>query len=285
VDLDLSPDGAAAPLPLARLSRPGSPVCTPDWLGLREPADHAARAGDLADRLADRLGAWPGARDVVVRDLGCGTGSMGRWLAPRLARPQRWLLQDRDADLAHRAAAATPVPATAVVEDLADLDTLAGTDVLVCSALLDLLTAPDVDRLARLCAETGCAALLTLSVTGAVVLDPVDPLDDDVAAAFDAHQRRDGLLGPDAPDVAAAAFARHGYAVHRRPSPWRLGPADAALIEEWLRGRVDAACAQEPGLAGPAERYLARRLQALSAGNLQAEVGHADLLALPGTVR
>jgi hypothetical protein len=195
------------------------------------------------------------------------------------------VLQDRDADLARRAAAATPVPATAVVGDLADLDTLAGTDVLVCSALLDLLTAPDVERLARLCADAGCAALLTLSVTGAVALDPVDPLDDDVTAAFDAHQRRDGLLGPDAPDVAAAAFARHGYAVHRGPSPWRLGPADAALAEEWLRGRVDAACAQEPALVGSAERFLARRLDALGAGGLHAEVGHADLLALPGTVR
>lgn len=284
MDLDLSADHAAAPLPRARLSRPGSPVCTPDWLALREPADHAARAGDLADRLADRLGAWPGARDVVVRDLGCGTGSMGRWLAPRLARPQRWVLQDRDADLARRAAAATPVPATADVGDLTDLDTLAGTDVLVCSALLDLLTVPQVGRLAGRCAEAGCAALLTLSVTGAVALDPLDPLDDDVAAAFDAHQRRDGLLGPDAPDVAEAAFARHGYAVHRRPSPWRLGPADAVLAEEWLRGRIDAACEQEPALAGPAERYLARRLEALGAGRLHAEVGHADLLALPGAV-
>ncbi|MCD2196747.1 SAM-dependent methyltransferase [Actinomycetospora endophytica] len=273
------------PLPRARLSAPGSPVCTPDWLGLREPADHAARAGELADRLADRLGAWPGARDVVVRDVGCGTGSMGRWLAPRLARPQRWVLQDRDADLAHRAAAATPVPATALVGDLADDDTLAGTDVLVCSALLDLLTASDVEGLAARCAEAGCAALLTLSVTGVVALDPVDPLDDDIAAAFDAHQRRDGRLGPDAPDVAEAAFARHGYAVHRRPSPWRLGPGNAALVEEWLRGRIDAACAQDPALLAVAEPYLRRRLETLRAGNLYGEVGHADLLALPGTDR
>jgi SAM-dependent methyltransferase len=285
VDLDLSPDRVDVPLPRARLSRPGSPVCTPDWLGLREPADHAARAGSLADRLADRLGAWPGARDVVVRDVGCGTGSMGRWLAPRLARPQRWVLQDRDADLARRAAAATPVPATADVGDLADLDTLDGTDVLVCSALLDLLSAADVDRLARLCAEAGAAALLTLSVTGTVAFDPVDPFDDAVAAAFDAHQRRAGRLGPDAPDTATAAFERHGYTVLRRPSPWRLGPADTALVEEWLRGRVDAACVQDPGLTGPAERYLARRLDTLRAGALHAEVGHADLLALPGTTR
>ncbi len=284
MDVDLSPDLPGAALPwTARLSEPGSPVCTPDWLALREPADHAARAGDLAADLGTWLrGSGSEDRDVVVRDLGCGTGSMGRWLAPRLAARQQWLLHDRDAELAHRAVTAVPALATAVVGDLADLEDLTGTDVVVCSALLDLLTAADVERLARRCADARCAALLTLSVTGAVTLDPTDPLDDAVAAAFDAHQRRDGLLGPDAADVTAAAFAHHGYAVDRTTSPWRLGPDDAGLVEEWLRGRLDAACAQDPALLPHAEPYLARRLEALGAGLLHAEVGHADLLAVPG---
>ncbi len=267
----------------AALSEPGSPVCTPDWLALREPADHAARSADLAVGLERWLGAGSG--DLVVHDLGCGTGSMGRWLAPRLTRPQRWFLHDRDADLARRAAASPPpgpvAGTTAVVGDLGDLADLAGTDVVVCSALLDLLTGPDVDHVAGLCAGAGAAALLTLSVTGEVALDPPDPLDDDVAAAFDAHQRRDGRLGPAAIGAAAAAFGRRGYAVVWRASPWRLGSGDAALVEEWLRGRLDAACAQDPSLASHAERYLADRREALAVGTLRAEVGHADLLALP----
>ena len=271
------------------MSEPGSPVCTPDWLALREPADHAARSEDLAAGLDTWLGTGPAdpadSADLVVRDLGCGTGSMGRWLAPRLTRPQRWFLHDRDADLAARAAATPPpgpVTATsAVVGDLGDLAGVGGTDLVVCSALLDLLRASDVGHLAGLCAGAGAAALLTLSVTGEVALDPADPLDDAVAAAFDAHQRRDGRLGPDAPGVAAAAFGRRGYAVVWRASPWRLGPGDAALTEEWLRGRLDAACAQDPSLVAHAGRYLADRREALAVGTLRAEVGHADLLALP----
>jgi hypothetical protein len=278
-----------APAPWARLSEPGSPVCTPDWLALREPADASARAEDLAGGLDVWLGADAADLDdpaeLVVRDLGCGSGSMGRWLAPRLARPQRWFLHDRDTDLAHSAAASPPpgpvTTTTAVVGDLADLADVDGTDVVVCSALLDLLSGADVEHLVGLCARAGAAALLTLSVTGDVALDPGDPLDDDVAAAFDAHQRRDGRLGPDAAGATAAAFGRQGYAVVRRASPWRLGPADAALVEEWLRGRLDAACAQDPSLATHAERYLAERRDALAVGTLRAEVGHADLLALP----
>lgn len=281
--LDVSPGVPGAPLrPRARLTEPGSPVCSPEWLALREPADHAARC----DALAARLDAWLATRhgpagEVAVRDLGCGTGSMGRWLAPRLAGAQRWTVHDLDGDLARRAAASAPVPTVPVAGGLAGIGDLVGTDVVVCSALLDLLRPAELEHLARRCADAGCAALLTLSVTGHVALDPADPLDGEIAAAFDAHQRRDGRLGPGGADAAAEALAGYGMVVERRESPWRLGPDDAALIEEWCSGRVDAACVQDPALAQGAEAYRARRLAALRDGSLRAVVGHADLLALP----
>ena len=47
----------------------------------------------------------------MIHDLGCGTGSMGRWLAPLLPGPQHWVLHDRDADLLEVAAADLPGPA------------------------------------------------------------------------------------------------------------------------------------------------------------------------------
>ncbi|MFR9804978.1 SAM-dependent methyltransferase [Pseudonocardia sp. RS010] len=261
----------------ARLSTPGSPVCTPDWLALREPADAEARASDLVEPL--RALRTP----LVVRDLGCGSGSMGRWLAPRLPRPQRWYLHDRDPRLL--AIAAGSVPGEPVEGELADLTDLAGAALVTCSALLDLLTADEVHRLARLSVEAGAAALFTLSVTGGVRLTPAEPLDAEVAAAFDAHQRRKvagrRLLGPDAGAVAAEAFRALGATVTTRPSPWRLGAAHPELTEEWLRGRLAAACEQEPALAREASPYLRRRLDALAAGELRAEVGHVDLLVLP----
>ncbi|MDN5934161.1 MAG: class I SAM-dependent methyltransferase, partial [Pseudonocardia sp.] len=87
----------------ARLSEPGSPVCAPDWLALREPADAAARSTDLLGDLAP----------AVIHDLGCGTGSMLRWLAPRLPTPQHWVLHDRDTALLDRAVADLPPGVTA----------------------------------------------------------------------------------------------------------------------------------------------------------------------------
>jgi hypothetical protein len=278
----------------ARLSTPGSPVCAPDWLALREPADAAARSAELVDVVRERLPAAP-----VVHDLGCGSGSMGRWLAPRLPGPQTWVLHDRDAALLDIAAAGlprtaadgSPVTAHAFHGDVAQLRAadLAGTDLVTASALLDLLTVEDLDALADACVEAGCPALLTLSVTGRVQFSPADPLDAHFAAAFDAHQRRteEGrrLLGPDSAAVAVAAFDRRGATVLTRPSPWRLDGATAELTEEWLRGWIAAACAQQPELAAHAPGYLQRRLEALAAGRLRVSVGHLDVLALPEVAR
>jgi SAM-dependent methyltransferase len=265
---------------------------SPSWLDLREPADAEAHARDLAEALERAL---PTTGSRVIHDLGCGSGAMGRWLAPLLAGPQHWVLHDRDADLLALATADAPGPAAdgapVTVEakrtDLARMDARDLTDatLITASALLDMLTAEELDRLAGLCAGAGCPILLTLSVIGSVEITPADPLDRRVAAAFDAHQRRTTergrLLGPDAADFAAGAFRRLGAEVLVRPSPWRLGPAHSALAAEWFTGWVGAACEQEVELADQCEPYARRRLEQASAGELAVTVGHADLLVLP----
>ncbi|PZF94240.1 SAM-dependent methyltransferase [Micromonospora deserti] len=261
------------------------------WLTLREPADAAARCTEFVDRVRHRLA---GAGPLVIHDLGTGTGSMGRWLAPRLPRPQHWIMYDRDADLLARAAAGmadvvagdgTPVTVATRQADLTRLTAadLAGASLVTASALLDMLTADEVERLAAVCAGARCPTLLAISVVGRVVLTPADPLDAEIAAAFNAHQRRGvggrTLLGPDAVDACAAAFARHGVDVAVRPSPWRLGPDQAALAGEWLAGWLDAACEQRPELAGRAAAYARRRRAEAAAGRLGVLVDHRDLLA------
>jgi hypothetical protein len=90
------------------------------------------------------------------------------------------------------------------------------------------------------------------------------------------------LLGPQAGAAAASAFARHGATTEVTPTPWRLGPDDSELIEEWLRGWLAAAAEQQPDLAALAAGYLGRRLSACAAGDLRVVVGHVDVLAAPG---
>lgn len=279
--------------PTVRLREDGpdeQPRYAPEWLELREPADAAARAHDLLDPLRIRLANLPGKSGLVIHDLGCGTGSMGRWLAPRLDGAQHWVLHDRDPYLLHFAAVASPRVAAdgsrVTVEtrrgDVARLtpDALSGVSLVTASALLDVLTREEIDTLAEACTGAGCPALLTLSVAGRVDLTPSHPMDTEIMEAFNAHQRRSGFLGPDSVTAACEAFSERGATVRLNPSPWRLGPAEAALTAQWLRGWVGAAVEQRPELKERAERYLRERLEACEAGELTVLVHHTDLLAL-----
>ncbi len=263
-----------------------------EWLDLREPADAAARARDLVERVRRQL---PATGRRVIHDLACGSGSMGRWLAPLLPGPQHWVMHDRDPDLLQIATAYPPGPAadgTAVVVEtrLSDItalrrDDLAGATLITASALLDLMTGDQLAGVIDVCAAVGCPVLLTLSVVGRVELAPADPLDGRVAAAFDAHQRRmtasGRLLGPDAVAAAAERFRRLGADVLVRPSPWRLGADEADLGAEWFTGWLGAACQQEAELAAEVDAYARRRLAQARAGQLAVTVDHADLLVLP----
>ena len=229
---------------------------TPGWLTLREPADAAARSAELATLVGSPR---------VIHDLGGGTGSMGRWLAPRLPGPQHWVVHDRDADLLEL----VDIPGATVETRVSDVtrltpDDLAGADLVTASALLDLLTADELARMLAACA--GLPLLLTLTVTGGVTLTPEDPLDARIEAAFNDHQRRDGLLGPD-----AVAHLPAGSLI--RPSPWRLDATHAGLIAEWLDGWIAAACEQEPALAAEADACRRRRATVT--------VDHADVLVPP----
>jgi hypothetical protein len=259
---------------------------SPEWLVLREPADAAARSEELAGRLARHLAT---AGRLVIHDLGGGSGAMGRWLAPRLPGPQHWVVHDRDADLLKLAIAGAPDPAadgSAVTVEARRSDVsrltpgdLAGASLVTASALLDLLTADELERMLDAC--RGRPTFLTLTVTGHVRLSPAERLDARVGAAFNNHQRRAGLLGPDALAAALVDLRGTGAELLARPSPWRLDSAHPGLAAEWLRGWVAAGREQERALAAEVDSYLDRRMAQAAAGELAVTVDHADLLVLP----
>jgi SAM-dependent methyltransferase len=267
------------------------PQVSPEWLSLREAADGAARAGDLIRLVRAHVA---GASPALIHDFGCGTGSMVRWLAPQLTGAQRWILHDRDPDLLEHAAAraavrsadGAPVTVETRLGDVSDLTAadLAGATLVTASALLDLLTADEIERIAAACVAAHCPAFFTISVLGRVELTPPDPLDSEIMRAFNEHQCRTigdrRLLGPSAVDVTVDAFTRRGIATVVSPSPWRLGAGDAGLAAEWFTGWLGAAVEQRPDLHDPAAAYAQRRRAEVIAGRLGVVVHHDDLLAL-----
>nr|WP_111299337.1 class I SAM-dependent methyltransferase [Paracoccus saliphilus] len=248
-----------------------------DWLALREPADRAARDGALLEQATRAAGP-----DPVVLDLGCGTGSTLRALAPHLPDHARWRLVDNDPALLDIARTEAPGRVTAHVLDLRDLDALPldGVTLVTASALLDLMPAAWIAGLADRLGRAGLPFYAALSYDGMMAWDPALPQDDDITRAFNAHQRSDkGLgpaLGPDAAQQAAEALGKAGFSVSLADSPWRIGPGDADLHRALIAGIAQAA-----GEAGAQVAPDWGRARATTAAGDRCRIGHLDLLALP----
>lgn len=294
--------------PDSRISEDGSPLVNrpvpADWLALRREADHQARekSAHLLDRLQRHLRAG-GAESVHIIDVGAGTGSNQAWLATRLGLSQHWTLVDHDAGLigvAEMLSLTTPQVSTdrqvGAIENLpALLEALkpvsssreqGGPLLLTCAALLDLLTAAEAEILVEAVSSAGdawqAAGLFSLTVTGAVEISPRDPDDGLISEAFDAHQRRGDILGPDAAGAVAELFAGRGMSVTVQETDWELSSEHSDLTHRYLTDRAAVAVEQDPALEQTAEAWVERRLQQLAQRQLLVRVGHTDMLVLPG---
>ena len=244
-----------------------------DWLALREPADHAARDGDLLAKAA----ALAGARPVIV-DLGAGTGSTRRAFGGRLPSGALWRMVEGDAALlAH-------CEGERHLMDLRDLAALplAGATLVTASALLDLVSEDWVAGLVRDLVARRLPLYAALNYDGRMAWRPEDAGDAEVTAAFNRHQRGDKgfgpALGPAAVARAADLFRAAGYAVQVADSPWRIGPDQAALGAALLEG-IGAAAAEAGVAPEQAARWAAVRRAMLAQGEMV--IGHLDLLAVP----
>ncbi len=273
---------------------------SPDWLALREPADHAARDRRLAAALAAR---FAGHEAVRVVDLGCGAGSNLRALLPILPDRQTWTLVDWDPALlavARERLAAWADTASSegdalvigkagrtaqVIFRQADLTRDLATcldpapDLVTAAALFDLVSAGWIAGFAGDLAAQSLPLYTVLTYDGTERWSPPHPLDDAVLAAFHAHQGRDKGFGPAAGPRAAAelerAFAAAGYTVESASSPWRLGEGSRALLGELASG-IAAAAAEAGGVTPTQAQEWAKARASASA-----IVGHVDILAWP----
>ena len=247
----------------------------PEWLALREPADRTARDPAMLEAAAQLVGAGP------VVDLGAGTGSTLRALAPSLPKSVDWRLIDNDAFLLARAKAQHSGIETTRCDlmSLSELP-LTGTGMVTASALLDLVSEAWLAELVvRLTAEA-MPFYAALSYDGHMRWQPELPLDRAITEAFNADQRRDKgfgpALGPSACEIATRLFEGAGYAVSLAPSPWRLHAGQAELQAQLLGGIAEAAARAG---AASVEAWHRERLSLLAGG--ECEVGHLDLLAVP----
>jgi hypothetical protein len=273
----------------------------PDWLRLREAADHRSRNKALADRLSAH---FSGRLEAAIYDLGAGLGSNLRGSFDLLPARQHWTLVDNDAALLSAACeeisgwADQSRPTASGLEAVKDGRSLrvevkrhdlaadpapwGGTppDVVTAAALFDLVSAQWIGRFVAAVASARIAFYTVLTHDALTEWNPSHPADTAMKNAFERHFGRDKGFGPstggDATRLIAEEFSRAGYSVERASSPWVLGADDRPLI---------AALAQ--GWAGAVRETHELPEQTIAAWlNARGEsaacvVGHEDLLALP----
>jgi hypothetical protein len=276
-----------------------------DWLAWREPFDSRARSAALAARLAAALPARP-----RLLELGAGTGSLFRWLAPLIGRAQAWTMLDGDAALledgfartaawAERQGWKVTAPSGALIVHapggawrielrVADFGgsaaslPLPGHDAVVCSALMDLVSVSWARGFAQ---RLTVPFLACLTVDGRDRFLPPRPGDRLVARGFARHMRRDkgfgAAMGQAAPTMLARLFAEAGFAVATAPSDWLVPRTAPSLLAAMVEGHAAAAAEALPRSARAILAWRAERLRAIAAQRLALVVGHRDLLAMP----
>jgi len=265
---------------------------TTQWLALREPHDRKARNATLLDAVAST---FQEQTSIAVVDLACGTGATLRAIGDRLPRRQSWRLVDNNLSLLAQAAALARPPDVAVtartIDLVRDLElALDGpTDLVTTSALLDLVSADWLERLAVETAARRLPVYAALTYQGSITLEPSEPFDLEIVAAVNRHQRRDKgfgpALGPEAALRAVRSFERVGYDVRSGASDWVFGPQDReiqlAVLAGWAGAAGELAELPQDAVAG----WLARRRSLVTAGRAHMRVGHVDVFALPSAAR
>jgi hypothetical protein len=273
------------------------------WLALREPADHRARDVSFRDKVVHDLAhlarVRPGPINLV--DLGCGSGSNLRALAPHLPATQHWTLVDYDPTLLSAAKAALMQWADKIVSEQETLvvlkngkhisidflcEDLSNNLEAVLSRPMDLLTAAAFfdlvaeSWLERFCGLLNAPLYTVLTYNGQEVWSPPQPTDAAMLNAFHAHQQTDkgfgAAAGPTAAGVMEKLLKARGFAVSSAQSPWKLNASDRNLIEQLAIGSAGAVLETKRVSAEEVSAWKQSRSLAQTC-----EIGHTDLYARP----
>jgi hypothetical protein len=273
-----------------------------EWLALREPVDHAS----VDARLREKVAGLFASRDVLrLTDLGSGSGSSLRGLAPHLPDRQVWRLVDYDRALLDHARGALSEWADEVIDAGAELQLRRGhkhitvgflqadlsqgvaasvtadADIVTSAAFFDLVSEPWIARFTEALRARALPLYAMLTYNGQETWSPPHAADANMLAAFHADQHRDKgfgpAAGPEAAGLLAANLLSRGFELYEAESPWRLGATEARLMEALAEGSASAVAATG---AVPHEDVENWRVARRSAENCI--IGHRDLLALPG---
>lgn len=256
------------------------------WLSLREPIDHAARSDEVL-RAVRRY--YAGTKDLVITDIGTGTGSTIRALKPLLSQHISWHLLDNDDALLSYAK--NSLEQDAMRFELVDLSVSVNTvfsqspDLITTSAFLDLVSKNWLQRLVTEITQRQIPFYAALTYDGRSGCVPEHDMDTYALECFNHHQRGDKgfgpALGPEAADVALQAFETAGYEVFSGRSDWKATEEHFEFQRALIEGWHEAVCEFAPESRKQFDEWLTFRKRLIDQGKHTVFVGHLDIFAIP----
>ncbi len=284
-----------------------------EWLSLREPIDHRSRNQALQTKVLHYLAQvnTVDPRSVHITDLGSGTGSNLRALAPHLSSLQYWTLVDYDQTLLHVARstllawADSEIDMPAIesldahsmsvkplsilkqnktiivkfkrIDLLNDYPTILNepTDLITAAAFFDLVAEP---WLIKFCAFLTKPLYTVLTYDGIEKWSPPEIIDAEILKEFHQHQRTDkgfgGALGPAAAKCLQSLLHDQHFTTICAPSPWILDHQDRTLIQQLTMGTAQAIREMHAIPLAKVNQWEQSRMQAS-----RCEIGHIDIFA------
>jgi hypothetical protein len=284
-----------------------------DWLTLREPVDHRSRNILLQSQVVDYLYNIKSADAKAIRlmDIGSGTGSNLRALAPHLHTVQYWTLCDHDAELLHTArqvllawgdeeishtavglepfsnSSIQPVAITKqnkkIYIGFREIDLFRDfrsildepVDIFTAAAFFDLVSD---SWLTEFCAYLSKPLYCVLTYDGAENWYPPEKNDSIILQAFHQHQSTDKGFGP---ALGPAAINRMQYLLENQhfnvvsaQSPWILTKDDQDLIEQLVTGTAQAVRETSTVSIAKINQWISNRLC-----STDCRIGHVDIFA------
>jgi hypothetical protein len=269
------------------------------WLSLREPIDHQSRNAGLQHKLSHHFAAQ---ETLALVDLGAGTGSNLRALAPYLPNAQSWRLIDYDRDLLQAARHFIRDWADQILQDNEVLQIQKGRktihvqfeshdlaqgigpliqsncELVTAAAFFDLVSAHWIEGLCKDLAQHKLPLFTFLTYDGDEQWTPPHSADQAMLDAFHQHQASDkgfgAAAGPKATELLSSGFKALGYQVEIGSSPWVISSAHQDLIAALATGSAQAV--RETGLVD--EQSIAEWLAQHRSAS-QCKIGHQDLFA------
>ena len=281
------------------------------WLDVREGADARARNVDVVTALSayvDELA------DIHLIDLGAGTGSLFRYLAPRLGNRQTWRLVDYSSSLLEQAE--TRLTKWAGQHELIVQSKVGGwyasnmvreyhvdteiwdfargfpdfpidpsADLITASAFIDLVSLSWIEQLVAFCKKARTSFYGCLTYNGLIEWSPKHSFDGEFLQLLNNDQRRDkGMgpaLGPDAFQAINNSFVSSGFVVKTGSSPWVLDSKDWQLQKALLLQWVKLLDQKSSWPAWKIKEWNEFHLAVIVEGKSQLKVGHQDIWVVP----